>query len=274
MAGDEPSRNKAVRMSPVPILMVVPTYEEAENVPLLLERLRDVRDGLDLHLLVVDDSSPDGTAEVVRDAQLTHPWLHLLRRPGRQGLGSAYRDGFRWGLDNGYERIGEMDADLSHDPSALPALAACLDRGADLALGSRYVAGGGSKGWPLRRRLLSRGANLFARTLLELDVRDVTSGYRLFSSRAIRLLLETGTYCDGYGFQVEGVHILHRAGYTIEEVPITFRDRTFGTSKMSLATASEAARRCFALARSGGPAVSERPSVIAPGIPAEQGEGR
>ena len=176
------------------------------------------------------------------------PWLHLLERDRPTGLGSAYRAGFRWALDRPYARIGEMDADLSHDPAVIPSMLAVSESGADLVIGSRYVAGGASEGWPLSRRALSRGANRFARTVLRLSSRDVTAGFRLYSRRAVRLLLETGTRCDGYGFQVEGAYLVERAGGLVAEVPICFRDRRYGSSKMTRQIAIEAARRCFHLA--------------------------
>ena len=231
-----------------PTLVVVPTYNEALNVESLVAHVERVRDDVPVDLLVVDDGSPDGTADLVRKLQYSRPWIHLIERSGPQGLGSAYREGFRWGLEGGYDRIGEMDADLSHDPASVPALARALDRGAALAIGSRYVAGGTVEGWPLSRRMLSRGANIFARTLLRLPARDATAGFRLYTAPAVRHVLRTGTTCDGYGFQIEAVTALARSGFDVAEVPIAFRDREFGTSKMSLAITIEAAKRCFVLA--------------------------
>jgi dolichol-phosphate mannosyltransferase len=247
-------------------LFVIPTYNEALNVPRLAEPLDAVRKKLDFDLLFVDDNSPDGTAEEVEELRRTRPWIHLMHRPGRQGLGSAYRDGFRWGLSRGYDRVGEMDADLSHDPAALPDIAGSIDRGAALALGSRYVPGGSVDGWPVSRRALSRGANLFARGLLRLSIHDVTSGFRLYTAPAARHVIETGTLCDGYGFQVEATVSLVRGGFAVEEVPIHFTDRTLGSSKMSFAITREAARRCFALAfrEPGGAAVASAPHTFAP----------
>jgi dolichol-phosphate mannosyltransferase len=230
------------------LLMVVPTYNEIENVGTLVERIETIRDACPVDVLFVDDGSPDGTGSLIHSLRETRSWIHILERTGRMGLGSAYRAGFAWGRGHGYERIGEMDADLSHDPAYLPALDAAARGGADLALGSRYTKGGGSEGWPLKRRFLSRGANVFARTLLRLPTHDVTGGYRIYDAGAIDLLLRQGTECDGYGFQVEGVTAVTRAGLRITEVPIVFRDRTFGTSKMSMSTVWEATRRCFALA--------------------------
>jgi len=230
------------------LVVVVPTYNEIENIDALVARVAAVRDDISVDVLFVDDGSPDGTGARIDELRASRPWINILEREGRQGLGSAYRAGFRWALSHGYARVGEMDADLSHDPSYLPALDAAVRDGADLALGSRYVAGGGSEGWPLQRRLLSRGANLFARMLLRLQTNDVTGGFRVYDRDAVELLLDQGTECDGYGFQVEGVYAIARAGMRIVEVPITFRDREYGRSKMSRSTVWEAARRCVALA--------------------------
>jgi dolichol-phosphate mannosyltransferase len=243
------------------LVMVVPTYNEIENVDTLVDRIAQVRDELAVDVLFVDDGSPDGTGARIHELRTSHTWIHIIERDGRMGLGSAYRAGFAWAIDHGYDRIGEMDADLSHDPSYLPALDAAARAGAQLALGSRYVSGGGSVGWPLQRRLLSRGANLFARTLLRLRTHDVTGGFRIYDRDAIGLLLAQGTECDGYGFQVEGVCAVTRAGMRVAEVPIIFRDRAFGRSKMTRAIVWEATRRCLSLA-------FERPSVPAPTVAA------
>ena len=230
------------------LVMVVPTYNEIENVDSLVARIEAVRGDLRVDVLFVDDGSPDGTGARIHELRSSRRWIHIVERSGRMGLGSAYRAGFTWAIENGYAEIGEMDADLSHDPTYLPALHAAIASGANLALGSRYVRGGGSEGWPLQRRLLSRGANVFARTLLRLRTRDVTGGFRVYDRDAIEVILEQGTECDGYGFQVEGVCAITRAGMRVVEVPITFRDRAFGRSKMNGAIVWEATRRCFALA--------------------------
>jgi dolichol-phosphate mannosyltransferase len=243
------------------LVMVVPTYNEIENVDTLVERLTAIRDTITVDVLFVDDGSPDGTGARIHELRTSRPWIHILEREGRMGLGSAYRAGFGWAVDHGYARIGEMDADLSHDPAYLPALDAAVSSGAQLALGSRYVRGGGSEGWPLQRRLLSRGANLFARTLLRLDTHDVTGGFRVYDRQAIALLLDQGTECDGYGFQVEGVCAVSRAGLRVTEVPIVFRDRAFGRSKMTRSIVWEATRRCISLA-------FERPHVHVSPVPA------
>jgi len=243
------------------LVMVVPTYNEIENVDTLVERLATIRDTIAVDVLFVDDGSPDGTGARIHALRASRPWIHILEREGRMGLGSAYRAGFAWAAEHGYAHVGEMDADLSHDPACLPALDAAVTAGAQLALGSRYVRGGGSEGWPLQRRLLSRGANLFARTLLRLSTRDVTGGFRVYDRRAIALLLDQGTECDGYGFQVEGVCAVSRAGLRVTEVPIVFRDRAFGRSKMTRSIVWEATRRCISLA-------FEHPSVAVSPVPA------
>jgi len=226
----------------------VPTYNELGNVDELVDRLSKARRRRAFDVLILDDGSPDGTADRVRALAEDRPWLNVVERDGPQGLGSAYRAGFAWARARGYSRVGEMDADLSHDPASVPQLESAVVDGADLALGSRYVAGGRSEGWSLARRLLSKGANLFARTLLRLPTRDVTGGFRIYSGRAIDVVLEHGTECDGYGFQVESVYVLTRNDMRIVEVPITFRDRQFGSSKMSNRAVWEAARRCVRLA--------------------------
>lgn len=230
------------------LLLVVPTYNELGNIDELVERLSHARRRRPFDVLILDDGSPDGTGDRCRALVEDRPWLHLVERDGPQGLGSAYRAGFAWARAHGYSRVGEMDADLSHDPAVVPTLESAVADGADLALGSRYVAGGGSEGWSFARLLLSKGANLFARTLLRLPTRDVTGGFRVYSGRAIDMVLEHGTECDGYGFQVESVYILTRNDMRIVEIPITFRDRQFGSSKMSNTVIWEAARRCVQLA--------------------------
>ncbi len=253
------------------LVMVVPTYNEIENVDTLISKLDSVRGICPVDVLFVDDGSPDGTGARLLESSMSRPWIHVLERAGRMGLGSAYRAGFGWAREHGYDRIGEMDADLSHDPAYIPALDEAVRDGADLALGSRYTPGGGSQGWPLHRRILSRGANRFARTLLRLSTRDVTGGFRLYDGDAIDLLLEQGTECDGYGFQVEGVVAITRAGLRITEVPITFTDRAYGRSKMSRKIVWEATRRCVSLAFSKPPA-SVQPAAHA--VRQETADGR
>lgn len=240
-------------------VIVVPTYNEFENIDALIGKIEGARTSCAFDVLFVDDGSPDGTAARIHELSATRPWIHIVERAGRMGLGSAYRAGFAWARRHGFERVGEMDADLSHDPAYIPALDAAVAAGANLALGSRYTDGGGSEGWPLQRRILSKGANRFARTLLRLRTRDVTGGFRLYDGTAVDLLLEQGTECDGYGFQVEGVVAITRAGMRITEVPIIFRDRAYGSSKMSKKIVWEATRRCVSLAFSKPAAPDARP---------------
>jgi dolichol-phosphate mannosyltransferase len=248
------------------LLVVVPTYNERDNVPALIDGLERARAQLAFDVLFVDDGSPDGTGTFVEASARSRPWIHLLERNAPLGLGSAYRAGFRWGRERAFGRLGEMDADLSHDPAVIPALDAEVRAGSDLAIGSRYVPGGSCVGWPITRRGLSLGANAFARILLHLPQRDVTAGFRVYNARAIDLVLETGTGCDGYGFQVEALYLVHRNGLRISEVPITFREREQGRSKMSRRTVWEAGRRCVSLAFS--------PPTPLPLAMTEVGDGR
>lgn len=254
------------------ILIVVPTYNEADNLSDLVSGIERVRVSHPVEVLIVDDGSPDGTGRLVEALGATRAWLHLLERERPLGLGSAYRAGFRWALERGYDLIGEMDADLSHDPAHLPELIRAARDGACLALGSRYVPGGRTEGWPLRRRALSRTANVLAATSLGLPVRDATGGFRVYGAEAVEAVLAAGTRCDGYGFQVEAVSILARGMHPICEVPIVFRDRTRGASKLSSRVAVEAARRLVTLwieGRSGDPVPSCRaaePSAVPPEI--------
>jgi dolichol-phosphate mannosyltransferase len=218
------------------LLVVVPTYNERGNVPVLLGKLRQVLPCA--QVLVVDDASPDGTGQLIEDLSGAHGGLHLLRRPGKQGLGVAYRAGFRWALERGYERIVQMDADLSHHPDDLPRLLAATETH-DLVVGSRYVRGGGTVGWPLRRRLLSRTANFFARSMLRLPVCDLTGGFKCWRPEVLSAIGVTELTSNGYVFQVETTLRAVRAGFRFQELPIVFRERELGTSKMGLSLAGE-----------------------------------
>ena len=184
-------------------------------------------------VLVVDDGSPDGTADIVRRVagELSH--VHLLSRAGKSGLGSAYRAGFAWGLERGYDACIEIDADFSHDPAALPTLVGRLDEGFDVAIGSRYVEGGSIPNWAWHRHLLSRGGNSYASALLGLDVADSTAGYRAYSAGILRKLDLERIRAEGYGFQIEMTYRARQHGAAITEVPISFVDREAGESKMS-----------------------------------------
>lgn len=221
-------------------LVVVPTYDERENVARLLPLVLGADPRVDV--LVVDDGSPDGTADVVEQLSHCEPRLHLLRRAGKGGLGSAYRAGFAWALDRDYDAVVEMDADLSHPADRLPALLDALGE-ADLAIGSRWVPGGATVGWPLRRRLLSRGGNVYVTLALRLGVRDATAGFRAFRREALQAIRALDLTSDGYCFQVESTYVAARRGLRVVEVPITFTERVDGVSKMSGAIVLEALTR-------------------------------
>jgi glycosyltransferase involved in cell wall biosynthesis len=212
-------------------LVVVPTYEEAANIPELLHRLRAAAPEVDV--LVVDDSSPDGTAKLAQEMNEELGQIEVLVRDEKSGLGTAYRAGFAIGIDRGYDVLVQMDADLSHDPTMLPALIANAEHGADLTIGSRYVPGGLTENWPRRRRMLSRWGNRYAAGVLGLAVNDATAGYRAYRTDALERMKFDSVAADGYGFQVEMTYRIVRIGGKVVEFPITFRDRTAGESKMS-----------------------------------------
>jgi dolichol-phosphate mannosyltransferase len=212
-------------------LVVLPTYDEAENVATVLERIRAAVPGA--RVLVVDDGSPDGTADLAEQAGERLGAVDVLRREAKSGLGSAYRAGFRWGLDQGHDVLVEMDADLSHDPDDLPALLAAVDHGAELAIGSRYVPGGSIPDWSWHRRMLSRWGNRYAAGMLGLAVNDATAGFRAYRSTTLEAIDLDGVVADGYGFQIEMTYEVVGLGGRIVEVPISFSDRLRGESKMS-----------------------------------------
>lgn len=226
-------------------LIVVPTYNEAENV----ERMVAAIAALDhrFEILVVDDNSPDGTGAIAEELRAQVPGLHVLHRPGKMGLGTAYIEGFRWALERDYDLIFEMDCDFSHDPQDLPRF---LDeiRDADLVLGSRYISGGSTPDWQLRRRLISFGGNLIARLLLRLHVRDCTGGFRCYRRELIERIPWDQICVQGYAFQVGAVYYAERMGARIKEFPIVFRDRRVGQSKMSAGIVREALRYVLRLA--------------------------
>ncbi len=220
--------------------MVVPTYNEADNVAWIIDRLRRAQPGVDV--LVVDDGSPDGTGAIA-DALAEHdPQIHVLHRTEKAGLGAAYLHGFRWALAEGYDVIGEMDADGSHQPEQLHLLLDRL-RTADLVIGSRWVKGGSVVNWPLSREALSRGGNLYVRMLLGITVRDATAGFRVFRRGALEKIDLATVQSTGYVFQTELVTRALRAGLVVAEVPIEFIERVRGASKMSGAVASESMKR-------------------------------
>ncbi len=212
-------------------LVVLPTYQEAENVAEVLRRLRAAAPAADV--LVVDDSSPDGTAEMAKAVATELGGVDVLVRPGKAGLGSAYRAGFTEGMARGYDVLVEMDSDLSHDPAALPALLRAVQDGADLAVGSRYVPGGSIPEWPFHRRALSRWGNRYAAAALCFDVRDSTSGFRAYRATALAQIDLESMRADGYGFQIEMTYRVAANGGRIVELPIEFADRERGASKMS-----------------------------------------
>ncbi|HUR77210.1 MAG TPA: polyprenol monophosphomannose synthase [Acidimicrobiales bacterium] len=222
------------------VLIVLPTYNELENITGILDRIRDAVPTADM--LVVDDGSPDGTADRVRWIAKRMPGLHLLERTSKDGLGAAYRAGFSWGMEQHYDVLVEMDADGSHRPEDLPSLLAGVDAGADLVIGSRYVAGGVIPNWKLSRRLLSRGGNAYASTMLGLGLHDSTAGFRAYRAGLLERMGFAQLCADGYGFQIEGAWRALRCGAQVTEVPITFEDRLAGESKMSKAIVVEALR--------------------------------
>ena len=222
------------------VLVVVPTYDERATVEQVLDRV--LAQPIDVEVLVVDDASPDGTGDLVAARAARDERVHLLRRPAKQGLGSAYRAGLRWGLDRGHVVLVEMDADLSHDPDALPALVDATSA-ADLVLGSRYVPGGAVANWPAHRLLLSRGGNLWVRLATGLPLRDATSGFRAFRAPVLEAIGVDRLRSEGYGFQVETALQAWRCGFAVRELPITFTERRHGASKISRSIVLEATWR-------------------------------
>jgi dolichol-phosphate mannosyltransferase len=218
-------------------LVVIPTYDEALNITEVLTRVRAAVPRVDV--LVVDDNSPDGTADLARAAAEELGQVDVLVRAKKDGLGNAYRNGFRVGMDRGYEVLVQMDADLSHDPAALPSLFAALDDGAEAVIGSRYIPGGSVPHWPWYRRALSKWGNRYACFVLGMSVHDATAGFRAYRVDALQAIDVFSTRAQGYGFQIETAYRISRSGRKLAEVPITFTDRVRGVSKMSLAVMSE-----------------------------------
>jgi len=251
------------------VLVCVPTYNERENLPTTLRRLRATR--ADVDILVIDDGSPDGTGAIADAAAALDPRMHVLHRDEKSGLGTAYILGFRWGLERGYDVLVEMDADGSHQPEELPRLLAALDPAgpvaADVVLGSRWVEGGVVRNWPRGRLLLSRGGNAYVRLALGLPLRDATGGYRAYRSEVLRTLALAKVASQGYCFQVDLVWQAWRSGYKVVEVPITFVERTLGQSKMSRSIVAEALWRVTWWGLRSGPG-GRRPGIRARGGPA------
>jgi dolichol-phosphate mannosyltransferase len=217
--------------NPGRILVIVPTYNEYENLPLIAGRLRAALP--EAHLLVCDDNSPDGTGKVAKELADRDDHIHVMHRPGKQGLGAAYVAGFQWGLDEGYDVLVEMDADGSHQPEELHKLLDLVARGADLAIGSRWVRGGKVVNWPMRREILSRGANIYVRLMLGLPVHDATAGFRAYRAATLHKIAFGEITSQGYCFQIDGTLRAVRHGLRVAEVPITFVERAIGASKMS-----------------------------------------
>jgi dolichol-phosphate mannosyltransferase len=218
-------------------LVVIPTYNEAENILAIVDAVAAAVP--EASVLVVDDGSPDGTAKLVEEAAAVNPRLHLVQREGKQGLGPAYINGFRWGLAHGFDFLIEMDADFSHDPAAIPdlldAIADC-----DVAVGSRYIRDGGVEGWSRGRHLLSQGGNVYARAVLGFGVKDSTSGFRCYRRSVLEAIPLGEVRSSGYAFQIDMSYRAWKLGFRIREVPITFRERSRGASKMSKAIVGEA----------------------------------
>jgi len=220
------------------VLVIIPTYNELGSLPGVIERLRAAVPAADV--LVADDNSPDGTGALADRLAAEDDHIHVLHRPGKQGLGAAYLAGFDWGLSRDYDVLVEMDADGSHRPEDLPLLLAALESGADVALGSRWVPGGAVVNWPTSRKILSRGGSLYTRLALGIPTRDATGGFRAYRGEVLRALdLHTVT-SNGYCFQIDLLWRALQEGFTIAEVPITFVEREIGTSKMNRSIVVEA----------------------------------
>lgn len=214
-------------------LVIIPTYNEKENIELMIQSIFNLNQGY--HILVIDDNSSDGTASIVKQMQATFPHsLFLLQRPGKLGLGTAYIKGFEWSLEKGYEYIFEMDADFSHDPNDLERLfLACSKEGADVSVGSRYVPGGEIENWPFSRKLISKGGALYSRFFTGIPVKDPTAGFVCYTRKVLNAMNLDQIKFIGYAFQIEMKFSAWKLGFSIKEVPIVFKDRKFGSSKMS-----------------------------------------
>jgi dolichol-phosphate mannosyltransferase len=219
------------------VLVVIPTYDERENLELIVGRVRAATPAVDI--LVADDNSPDGTGQIADDLAAADPQVHVLHRAGKQGLGAAYLAGFAWALERGYDAVVEMDADGSHQPEQLPRLLEALGR-ADVVLGSRWVPGGRVENWPPHRMFLSRGGNTYTRLALGIPIKDATGGYRAFRRTALLALDLQDVASQGYCFQVDLAWRAVQRGLRVVEVPITFVERELGASKMSGAIVAEA----------------------------------
>jgi dolichol-phosphate mannosyltransferase len=229
-------------------LVCLPTYDERENLGPMVEAILAAAPAVEI--LVIDDASPDGTGALADGIAAREPRVHVLHRQGKEGLGRAYLAGFAWALARDYGLILEMDCDFSHDPRYLPGMLAAAGE-ADLVLGSRYVPGGGTVNWGLGRRLISRGGSLYARTLLGLQVRDLTGGFKCFRREVLEAIELGSVRCNGYAFQIELTYRAVRKGFRVRELPIVFADRRVGQSKMSRAIVLEGATKVWSIRFSG-----------------------
>ncbi|MDO9548512.1 MAG: polyprenol monophosphomannose synthase [Candidatus Marinimicrobia bacterium] len=212
-------------------VVIIPTYNEKENIRTVIEKLNNLN--IDLDILIIDDNSPDGTGAIIKELQKSHKNIFMIERPCKMGLGTAYVKGFRWALDKGYQYILEMDADLSHNPEDVPRLIDACKNGADLAIGSRYCDGVNVINWPIKRLLLSYGANLYTRIITRMPVKDATAGYKCFDRKVLESIDLGRIKSSGYSFQIEMNFRAWKKGYQISEVSIIFVERTEGHSKMS-----------------------------------------
>ncbi|KFE66975.1 Glycosyl transferase, group 2 family protein [Hyalangium minutum] len=212
-------------------MVCIPTYNEADNLGPITQAVLKAEPRVDI--LVVDDNSPDGTGKLADELAAKEPRIRVLHREKKEGLGRAYLAAFRWALAEGYTYIIEMDADFSHDPRYLPGLLDTAEAGADLVLGSRYVHGGGTVNWGVGRKVISRGGSLYARTILGVDVRDLTGGFKCFNRRVLESIELDQVKSTGYAFQIELTYRTLKKGFTVRELPIVFEDRRVGQSKMS-----------------------------------------
>jgi len=219
-------------------LVIIPTYNEKENIKIVIEKLRALK--IDLDILIIDDNSPDNTAVIVRETQKTMPNLHLIERPGKLGLGTAYVMGFKWALERDYQYILEMDADLSHNPEDVPRLIKECEKGSDLVIGSRYCNGVNVINWPIKRLILSYGANKYTRVVTGLPVKDATAGFKCFHRRVLAAIDLTRLKSSGYSFQIEMNFRVWKKGFKLAEIPIIFIERSEGKSKMSRGIVYEA----------------------------------
>ena len=245
------------------VWVTLPTYNESENIDRMLETLMDVFETSDIdgHVLVVDDSSPDGTGELADRMAGKHPRIHVLHRTTKAGIGPAYLAGFRYALDAGAQLVVEMDCDFSHDPHTLPTLIDAA-QDADLVLGSRYVAGGGTRRWGWSRRVISRGGCLYAKTILNVPINDLTGGFKCFRRGVLEAIPLEDVHAAGYGFQIEMTYRALLLGFRVKEIPIIFTDRELGQSKMSGGIVLEAATLVPGLRRRLRHAHKQQPAAV------------